>query len=158
MRFRNCLFYGLIVLVTPALAGCVHAQRNAAEFPIEHSITVRASFDDTWQAVKGVLREQGLVIDTRDRRGSFLAFTGMNRRFYQPRRVKYEIEIAEITDEETRVHIATVRQAYGVTLLTYPGWHDRRTTDDSGARAILDALQARLSGEAPEAPEAVEAM
>ena len=42
---------------------------------------------------------------------------------------------------------------FGTTLLTYPGWHDRKTTDHTEAKAILDGIAAKLSGGAAPAAE-----
>jgi hypothetical protein len=35
-----------------------------------------------------------------------------------------------------------------VTLLTYPGWHDRKTEDHAAAQNILKAIEAKAGGAA----------
>jgi hypothetical protein len=141
---------GLCVL---ALGGCARTARDTTGFAIARSISVPAPFEDTWQAAKSVLREQDYDLYTRDKRGTFVAYTQMNRRLmlFTPHRTKYTIELEAVSASETAVHIETVRQVYGVTLLTYPDWHDRKADDDAGAVAILEAIQAKL-GSATLAP------
>lgn len=146
MTRLKLLGYGSLVLILAAGAGCARAARDTTGFARENSIIVDAPFKEAWQAVKGVLREQKLDIYTRDKRGTFVAYSKMHRRWriFQPHRMKFTIEIASITPNETKIYIETVKQVYGVTLLTYPDWHDRKTTDDRMARAILDAVQAKV--------------
>ena len=135
------------------LTGCARAARDTTGFTLEHTTKVNAPFEETWQTVKTVLRENEFDIYTRDKRGSFIAYTDPQRkslRFFLPKRTQYTIEVAAVSADETAIYIETVNQVYGVTLLTYPGWHDRETEDDSQALVILQAVEARLAS--PEAP------
>ena len=145
MRYHKQLRYLSFVLAAFVLCGCQHAARDTTGFALENTFTADASFEDTWQAVKSVLQEAELEIYTRDRRGTFVAYSKMKRRFYQPTRIKYTIELASASSEETLVYCETLRQKYGVTLLTYPDWHDRKTNDEEPTQALLAALRAKLA-------------
>ncbi|GMW01404.1 MAG: hypothetical protein AMXMBFR84_25410 [Candidatus Hydrogenedentota bacterium] len=129
------------------VSGCARAKQDTTGFAIVDTITINAPFDDTWQATKAVLRELELDMYTRDKRGRFVAYTKMEREFYiaTPRRTELEITLKPISGTSTEVSIKTLNQIYGVTLLTYPDWHSRETTDNQEAQAILDALQGKLS-------------
>ena len=148
MSYRKGLLYSMLVLLAFVAGGCARAARDTTGFVLENTVTVQAPFEETWQSVKSVLREQGFDLYTRDKRGTFVAFTKMKRRYLQPKRVKYTVELDAVSSEETRIYIETVNQIYGVTLLTYPGWHDRKTSDNAGALAILEAVQSKLRGSA----------
>lgn len=129
-----------------ALTGCVRAARNTEGFEKVDAVKVDASFEQTWQTTKAALREQGYEIYTRDKRGVFVAFTKMHRAFFVvPRRIKYTVSLTSISESVTELKIETVKQVYGVTLLTYPTWHDRRATDNAAAREIIAAVQAKLA-------------
>ncbi|MBI2435142.1 MAG: hypothetical protein HYV26_19975 [Candidatus Hydrogenedentes bacterium] len=157
MRLPKTLLAGLVILSLLPLGGCARAARDTTGFSQEQNITVSAPFEQTWQTVKAVLREKGLELYTRDKRGVFVAYTPMKRRLFQPKRVKYTIELAEVSSNETGVYVEMVNQVYGVTLLTYPGWHDRPAADTTGASEILSAVQARISGGTPESVPAAPA-
>jgi hypothetical protein len=146
MRYSYCLLLNLLLSVG-FVAGCAGAARDTTGFAIADSTTVSAPFVETWQATKAVLREMDLDIYTRDKRGSFVAYTGMSRRFrlFTPHRTELTITLEPVSSETTRVTIETMKQVYGVTLLTYPDWHDRKTTDSQVAQAILEALQVKVS-------------
>ena len=159
-------FYRVIVavLMLAALAstGCARASRDTTGFAVHKDLTVNAPFDQTWQTVKSVLRDQGYNIYTRDKRGSFVAYTDTHRfLLVQPRRIKYSVEVKPVDAGQTSVSIDAVRQVYGVTLLTYPDWHDRKLADESAATALVDAVQAKIAGggaaKPAEAPAPVEA-
>jgi uncharacterized lipoprotein len=125
--------------------GCARAARDTTGFGLEHELTVDAPFDTTWQTVKQVLREQEYDIHTRDKRGRFVAYSRETRGLSpKPRRVKHVIEIEPLGEDTTRVTIESMRQVYGVTLLTHPNWHDRPTDDPTEALAVLDALRTHL--------------
>jgi hypothetical protein len=62
-----------------------------------------------------------------------------------PRRTQYTITIESLSDQSTRVTVESVRQVYGVTMFTYPGWHDRKTTDSTEAVAILEAIETKTA-------------
>jgi hypothetical protein len=146
MRHHKWLVLGSLVLIAASMAGCAKAARDTKGFALENTITVDMPFKDAWQMVKGVLREQDLEIYTRDKRGTFVAFSKPRKflGFMERHRVKYTIEVAPVSEEETRVYIETVRQVYGVTLLTYPDWHDRKTSDSKGTTALLQAIEAKV--------------
>ncbi len=144
MSYRGivaCLALGLI-----CVSGCARTARSTAGFAVENSVTVSAPFEETWQIVKSVLREQGYDLYTRDTRGHFVAYTEQKRDLglLTPRRMKYTVDLAKASEGETLVRVDAVRQVYGVTLLTYPGWHDRKMKDASGVEAILQAVQAKV--------------
>src|SRR5688500_4151028 len=102
MKFQIALLSGLMFIAT--LGGCARAARDTTGFAIETRGTVNASFEDTWNGVKGALREQGLAIYTRDKRGVFVAYSKHKRSpLLQPHRVKYTIELGSVTDAQTDV-------------------------------------------------------
>ena len=145
MKLRMLAFGLLSIVVGITATGCVHAARDTTGFEQLHSIAVTANFDDTWQAVKSTLRDKELDIYTRDKRGTFVAYTPMKRRYLQPNRYQYTFSIEAVSENETKIALDTRKQSYGVTLLTYPGWHDRKTTDAPESQDLLDAIQAKLS-------------
>ncbi|MCF6285552.1 MAG: hypothetical protein L3K26_10230 [Candidatus Hydrogenedentes bacterium] len=150
MKLRMLVACAISVAVSVGFQGCVHAPRDTTGFAQNHSIAVNASFEDTWQAVKGTLREKELDIYTRDKRGIFVAYTPMKRRYLQPNRYQYTFDIEAISENETRIALDTRKQSYGVTLLTYPGWHDRKTAEEPESQALLDAIQSRLDTKSAE--------
>ncbi len=145
MKYTKCLTLCLLAVLL-AMVGCARAARDTTGFAITDSITVSASFEDTWQAVKEVLREQKLNIYTRDKRGTFVAYSDAYRELYifTPHRTQLTIQVEGLSSETSKVSIETLNQVYGVTLLTYPNWHDRKTKDNKVAVAIFDALKAKL--------------
>lgn len=165
---------GLGLAVSLTGQGCARAAKDTTGFSLRDETVVNASFEETWHTIKHVLREQGYDIYTRDKRGAFVAFTPMRRAMWmQPHRTKFSIEMARIAPDETAISVESIRQIYGVTLLTHPGWHDRRQEDPSAAQAILEGIHMKLAeggvpGEpfvdemddapepAPEAPPAIE--
>jgi hypothetical protein len=135
----------LVVLVCVVVVGCARAARDTTGFEVVETATVDASLLDAWQAGKAVLREQGLNLYTRDTRGILVAYTEVERRLrVEPRRIRYTLTFEALSDTATEVRVEKVRQVYGVTVLTYPGWHDRQTTDSSDAAEILSAIQSKL--------------
>jgi len=154
----RCKFLCSSILLAVAFLplGCAHAPKDTTGFAVTQEIVVAAPFGDTWQAVKDILREKELDIYTRDKRGHFVAFTPEKRRYLQPNRFQYTFDIEALSENETRVALDTRKQRYGVTLLTYPGWHDRKTEAAPESQALLDAIQARagnpMAAPAPEAP------
>jgi len=147
MRNPNWLFLSLVLLSVAPCIGCARAARDTQGFALTDTATVNASFNDTWQMVKAVLREEDYDLYTRDKRGVFVAFTGGKRKYpLGGHRTKYTISLETISDSATKVTVETIRQVYGVTLLTYPGWHDRKAKDNAGAQAILKALEAKVAG------------
>ena len=145
MKYSKWLCFSLLAVV--ALSGCARAARDTSGFASIDSTTVNASLEETWQATKSVMREMDLDIYTRDKRGAFLAYTQMQRRFHilTPQRSRLSITLEEQRGGTVKITAETLRQVYGVTLLTYPDWHDRQTTDNQEALTILDAVKAKLS-------------
>ena len=135
-----------LLLVALTLPGCAHAKRDTGGFAMEDTITVNKNVDETWQATKSVLRELDLEIYTRDKRGEFVAFTEMERylKVFTPRRTQLSIKLEPVTANSTKVTIETLQQVYGVTMLTYPDWHDRKTSDNKEAQSIIEALRAKV--------------
>lgn len=147
MKHCKWLFLSVLVLTVAAVGGCARAARSTEGFAMVDSATVSAPFEEAWQATKAVLREKDCELYTRDKRGTFVAFTQMYRhlKVFTPKRMKYTIKLEEVSADSTKISIESIQQVYGVTPLTYPDWHDRRTTDNSEALGILDAVKARLS-------------
>ena len=145
MKYTTCLTLCLVALLL-AMVGCARAARDTTGYSMTDSMTLNASFEDTWQAVKHVLIEQNLNIYTRDKRGTFVAYSDAYRELYifTPHRTQLTIQIENVSSETSKVSIETLDQVYGVTLLTYPNWHDRKTKDNEVALGILDALKAKL--------------
>lgn len=144
---RHFVILACVVLVTSlGSLGCARAARDTTGFALRDETTLNAPFEDVWHAVKRVAREQGYEIYTRDKRGTFVIYTPMKRILWtQPRRTKFTIELAQKSSEETAISIESVRQIYGVTLLTHPNWHDRKQTDPAPSQALLEGIQAKLT-------------
>jgi hypothetical protein len=148
----------LALLVLLAAPGCARAARDTTGFAMTDSAVVSAPFEETWLATREVLQDRNLEIYTRDKRGRFVAYSQSKRHLaLVPHRQEYTITLDEEGADSTRVTIQTLRQVYGVTLLTYPDWHARKTEDNQEALAILQDIQARISGEAPAETTAQEA-
>lgn len=145
-RFFTAPVLVLAVLATIPFSGCAGARRDTTGFTMNNTATVPAGFEDTWQAVKHVLREGGYELYTRDKRGTFVAYGKERHHLLEPQRVKYTIDLSSLGEKETEVKIEAVKQVYGVTLLTRPDWHDRKLTEDKGLQEILDGVQKKVSG------------
>ncbi len=140
----------VLLLAVLATAGCARAARDTTGFAVHQELTVKAPFDKTWQAVKEVLRDQGYTIYTRDKRGTFVAYSDVHRfLLVQPRRIKYTVEVKTVDPEQTAITVDAVRQIYGVTLLTYPDWHDRKLKDEKATAELFEAVQGELAGTRP---------
>jgi hypothetical protein len=164
MRLVNLFICIALAMLAAATAGCARAKRDTTGFALKDKVVLEAPFEETWQAVKHVLRARGVEIYTRDKRGLFVAYSNMNRRLLVPHRTKYTIELMDISENETAIHIETLREVYGVTLLTHPDWHARQAKDNSEATAIFQAVEAKLNAPAEDKalatgdlPEPVEA-
>jgi hypothetical protein len=158
---KRCALIALILtfVVGAAGSGCARAARDTSGFALRDETVVNAPFEETWHTVKQVLREQGYEVYTRDKRGAFVAYTPMKRTLWvQPRRTKFTVELARIAAEETAISVESIRQVYGVTLLTHPNWHDRQQRDPQASQAILEAIQAKVAGGDIEAEAFVEEM
>ncbi len=148
MKYCTLTAVALLLGATLVGLGCARAARDTSGFALREQTVINAPFEETWHAVKQVLREQGYEIYTRDKRGAFVAYTPMKRMLWlQPRRTKFTIELARVTPEETAISIESIRQVYGVTLLTHPNWHDRKQSDPALSQAILDSIREATSGE-----------
>ena len=152
MNTRKCLYFSLLVAAV-LLGGCARAARDTTGFAMLDKATINAPLKETWQAAKEVLREKKLDLYTRDKRGVLVAYTNMRRSLLVPNRIQYTLTLQETTGTTTEITLETVRQVYGVTLLTYPGWHDRKTTDNTAAQEILAAVKTKLES-APTPPPA----
>ena len=153
MMLRKSLKNAVLLALVPLMMfGCARAAKDTTGFALDDAASVPADFEQTWQAVKSVLRDRGLDIYTRDTRGLFVAYSKMKRRIFVPARIKYTIELGEVSDTETAVNIETLKEVYGVTLLTYPDWHARRATDHTEAQAILEAVKAKIAAPEEAAP------
>lgn len=140
MRVPKWLVLILLALCVTSVQ-CARAARNTEGFATTGTVTVNKPFPDAWQAAKEVLRDKELDLYTRDKRGVFVAFSHMKRNvFLVPQRIKYTVALESLSDSSTKVSVEAVRQVYGVTLLTYPDWHDRKTTDGTLKDEILSAL------------------
>lgn len=149
MRIAHYAGYGVLLGVLCLGPGCARGARDTAGFGLENSVTLDAPLDRSWQVVKTVLREKEFEIYIRDKRGAFIAYTRPGNQYLNiisPRRVQYTVELAPLSEGQTRLYIETVRQVYGSTLLTYPDWHDRKTSDVRETQAILEAVQAKVAG------------
>jgi hypothetical protein len=143
-RCKYLIYGALLVSLITGAAGCARAARDTTGFEMVDSVTVDAPLMDVWQTTKTVLREKELQIYTRDKRGVFVAYTPSEKRFFlKPERTRYTITLEENPGDDTKVTVETIQQAFGVTLLTYPGWHDRKTMDNAMTLAILDAVKTR---------------
>ncbi len=150
MKYNVVIALGLLTAVFFVGLGCARAARDTSGFALREQTVVNASFEETWHAVKRALRDEGYDIYTRDKRGAFVAYTPMRRVLLtQPRRTKFTIELARSTADETAIAVESVRQVYGVTLLTHPNWHDREQRDPEASRAILDSIRAILDADSP---------
>ena len=134
-----------LLLSSAAVTGCARTARDTTGFAVTDSTTVNLPISEAWQQVKAVLREQDYEIYTRDKRGVFVAFSGSKRSLVQYHRIKLTIALEAVSETATKVSVDTLRQVYGVTLLTYPGWHDRKTQDHTRAQALLKAIEAKAA-------------
>lgn len=131
-----------LVLIAPA---CARSHIDTSGYAKHDALSVPAPFQESWQAAKTVLREKGLDIYTRDTAGTFIAYTEEKRRKFTPHRTQYTLHLHENTDNATEITIQTLDQVFGVTFLTYPGWHDRKTTNNDLALEILEAIYDKVA-------------
>ena len=54
-------------------------------------------------------------------------------------------DIRRLFDADYTFADSLLAQVYGVTLLTYPDWHDRKAANNNEAVAILESLKAKSS-------------
>lgn len=149
---RSIVVNSLLILVVAITGlGCARAARDTSGFALREETTVNSSYEDTWQTVKYVLRDQGYELYTMDKRGYFVAYTPLKRILWmQPKRTKFTIELARLSDNETAIAVESIRQIYGVTLLTHPNWHDRKQNDPAPGSTLLEGFRSKLAeGGAP---------
>lgn len=142
---KRALIATTALLLCFAVTGCARAARDASAFTITDEGTIDAPFEETWQAAKAALREMEMDIYTRDKRGVFIAYSQASRKLTVPHRTQYTIVLEEASATTTTIRIDTVEQVYGVTLLTYPNWHDRPADDHAKALEILEAVKAKIA-------------
>jgi len=156
MAIANRVLLVLLIPLALPLAGCARSARDTAGFAVSQTAAVGTPFDQAWQTVKAVLREHEkpnrFEVYTRDKRGVFVAFENTGRQaFVSPSRVQYTVSVEPAGEGASQITVETIRQVYGVTLLTYPGWHDRPMKDPAKAQGLLGEIQARIAGGSPEA-------
>ena len=146
MRTPKSLVLGLLVAVLGfGLSGCAKDARDTTGFTISDTATVQVPFEQAWQATKSVLREKEYDLYTRDKRGVFVAYSTSKRHWTANTRTQFTITLEPDGDNAAKLTVEAVKQVYGVTLLTYPGWHDRKATDHKDSLAIIEAVQSKLA-------------
>lgn len=142
------------------LVGCATAKKDTTGFAIQHEVVLDQSYPDAWQHVKRTLLAEEFQVYTRDKRGTFVAYTGGNNFLgvMNAPRNRYTIDLESLSSAQTKVTVEVVKQVYGVSLTTYPDWHDRKTNNDEDALALIATLQGGPVEEvaAPEEPAAME--
>ncbi len=135
----------------PFCGGCATSAPDATGFALVESAVVDGAYVDVWQASKKVLRDEELIVFTRDKRGLFVAYDDLGRHRLVPRRRQFSVVVEEVSATSSKVTIETLDQEYGVRLLKYPDWHDRKTTETERGSAILEAIKAGVTNPAGEA-------
>ncbi len=146
MKNHTQLLCGSLLMGVIVLGGCATIAPESPDLAQIDEMVVQAPFDDTWQITKSVLREQEYILYTRDKRGSFVAWSDPKRHRLRSQRLHFTITLDRLSASSTRVTVETLHQEYGVTLLTYPGWHNLKTDDTPEPLAILEAVSAKASG------------
>lgn len=137
----------LLAISLPFVIGCATSAPDSSQFARIDEFVVDAPYADAWQSCKEVLQAREFLIYTRDTQGIFVAYIDQERRLLTPYRTQMTINLTELTPDSTRITIETLDQAYGVTLLTYPNWHARPTTENEEADAVISGIHAYLAGE-----------
>lgn len=135
----------MLVLCACVIVGCTSSAPEAPPPSALETAVLSASFVDAWQAVRQALTEQEYTIETRDRRGLFVAYEDTGRRFLIPHRTKYTIALESVSGTSTQVTVEAKDQHYRVTLLTYPAWQDTPKQMDGEGAEILRVIQSVLS-------------
>ncbi len=151
---KHVMFTAVTVLAAAlVLTGCARAAKNTDNFAQVDSFASNVSLAEAWPAVRDVLREKELEIYTRDKgdvslassnRGVFVAFSKKRRHLLVPHRTKITVRLDKETASSTKVRVETINQVYGVTLLTHPNWHDRKTVHTNETLALVDAMKTAL--------------
>ncbi len=142
MSTRYLTFIGA-ALAAIGLVGCATAKKDTTGFAIQHEVVLDQSYPDAWQHVKRTLLAEEFEVYARDKRGTFVAYTG-GKPFLgalnTPRK-RFTVDLESLSSAQTKVTVEVIKQVYGVSLTTYPDWHDRKTTDDESALSLIAALQ-----------------
>jgi len=152
----------LLCTVTMLAASCASTPSQPVVSPEQH-ITVTAGFDEVWVSSIKLLREQQLVIDTRDypgsggpdrlQRGRIEALQSAGGGWFKRYRQRLVIVIAAGPEEgQTIVAARVVAETYSRGLLTEPAWRERGTPAASLADTFLDDLKTSLSAEQSAVP------
>lgn len=145
MKIGIRLSTGCVLVGVLAFAGCASTPKKPVpDLAHQASRVVQAPFDAAWQATRDALRKNDYIIYTRDKRGVFVAYSEKERRMRRRIRNELTITLEAVTSGSTRITLAVQQQKFGVTLLTYPGWHDRKTADGAVAEAFFEALESEL--------------
>lgn len=131
-----CVFLVALLFV----AGCATSAPDATGFAVVESTVLDGAYVDVWQATKKVLRDEELIVFTRDKRGLFVAYDDLGRHRLVPRRRQFSVVVEEVSATSSKVTVETLDQEYGVRLLRYPDWHDRKTTESERGKDILEAV------------------
>ncbi len=112
------------------------------------SLTIQGAPAEVWQGTRQALLDQGYEIYTRDKRGLFVAYTKVERRFFVfPHRTQLTVTFEAVSEDETRLSVEAVHQKYRVSLLTYPDWRDdpEPAEGDEGG-VLLEAIRGAIGG------------
>lgn len=160
MSPRILYVLALAVAVT-GLNGCATGKNDTTGFAIQQEVVLEQPYADAWQHVKRTLRANEYEIYTRDKRGTFVAYKGGKSLLgvLNSPREKYTLNLEPVTSSQTKVSIEAMKQVYGVSLTTYPDWHDRKTTNEARVAELIAALSGAPALEAvpAAASEATEA-
>jgi len=144
---RRCdVLAPLLVTLTIMVLGCASGRVGQSGYSIAPvSADVEAGFTVARDAVRDVLRAKPVEIHTRDKRGEFVAFADRGRNVLTPRRLRLVINLKPVSENKTRITIATFPEAYTVQLLTIPAWRPAAFGDNSLAQQILDSVRERVA-------------
>lgn len=131
-----------VAFAVAGLSGCATAKKDTTGFAVQQEVVLEESYADAWQHVKRTLLANEYEVYTRDKRGTFVAYKG-GKSFLgvlnSPRQ-KYTVDLEPVSNGQTKVSVEVVKQVYGVSLTTYPDWHDRQTKGDDSVRELIGAL------------------
>jgi len=132
------------------LNGCATGKNDTTGFAIQQEVILEQPYADAWQHVKRTLRANEYEIYTRDKRGTFVAYKGGKSLLgvLNSPREKYTLNLEPVTNSQTKVSVEAMKQVYGVSLTTYPDWHDRKTTNEERVAELIAALSGTPAQEA----------
>ena len=145
-----------LALAVAGLSGCATAKKDTTGFAIQQEVVLEQPYAEAWQHVKRTLLANDYEVYTRDKRGTFVAYKG-GKSFLgvlNSPREKYTVDLEPVTNSQTKVSVEAVKQVYGVSLTTYPDWHDRKTMKDENVSELLAALSGTPLEETAPAEEA----